>query len=201
MSNKVLIVTGDGAEVLEVYYPYFRLLEEGYEAVIASPAKKVLNTVVHDFIDGWDTYTEKPAHQLPSHIGFADVDPSEYAGLIIPGGRAPEYIRMNAELPRIVQHFLDADKPVGAICHGAQVFLALEDQSYFQGRTMTCYTATRPEIERLGALYAEDTLHTDGKLVSGHAWPDLPGFMREFLRLCREDRAARSAAEDESLAV
>lgn len=199
MSNKVLIVTGDGAEVLEVYYPYFRLLEEGYEAVIASPIKKVLNTVVHDFIDGWDTYTEKPAHQLPSQIGFADVNPAEYAGLIIPGGRAPEYIRMNPELPRIVQHFLDEDKPVGSICHGAQVFLTLEDTSYFEGRTMTCYTATRPDVERLGAIYASETLHTDRKLVSGHAWPDLPGFMREFLQLIRMEEASRS--QDESLTV
>lgn len=200
MSNKVLILTGDGAEVLEVYYPYYRLLEEGYEAVIASPTKKVLNTVVHDFVEGWETYTEKPAHGLTSHIAFEDVNPADYLGLVIPGGRAPEYIRLNPELPRIVQHFLDADKPVGAICHGAQVFLALEDKSYFQDRTLTCYIATKPEIERLGAIYADGTLHTDGKLVSGHAWPDLPGFMREFLKLCRQETSGSQAA-DESLAV
>ena len=98
MSKKVLIVTGDGAEVLEVYYPYYRLLEEGYEAVIASPTKKVLHTVVHDFIEGWETFSEKPAHLLPSHLAFADVDPAEYIGLIIPGGRAPEYIRSDDQV-------------------------------------------------------------------------------------------------------
>lgn len=199
MPNKVLIVTGDGAEVLEVYYPYYRLLEEGYDAVIASPTKKVLNTVVHDFVEGWETYTEKPAHQLPSHIAFADVNPADYIGLVIPGGRAPEYIRTNAELPRIVRHFLEEDKPVAAICHGAQVFLALEDASYFEGRTMTCYNAVRPDVERLGAIYAPETLHTDRKLVSGHAWPDLPGFMREFLKLVRQEEASRAA--DGTLAV
>ncbi|MCK9859476.1 DJ-1/PfpI family protein [Paenibacillus sp. ATY16] len=198
MSNKVLIVTGDAAEVLEVYYPYYRLLEEGYEAVIASPTQKTLHTVCHDFIEGWDTYTEKPAHQLQSHLGFADVDPSEYAAIIIPGGRAPEYIRGNAELPRILQHFIDADKPIGAICHGAQVFLSLPDYSYFNGRTMTAYNASRLEVERLGACYADETLHVDGKLVTGHAWPDLPGFMREFLKLVRED-AATTEADAEAL--
>jgi protease I len=181
MSKKVLIVTGDGAEVLEVYYPYYRLLEEGYEAVIASPTKKVLHTVVHDFIEGWETFSEKPAHLLPSHLAFADVDPAEYIGLIIPGGRAPEYIRSNESLPRVLQHFLDADKPVGAICHGAQVFAALKEKRYFEGRTMTAYNACRLDVEQLGATYAADTLHVDGNLVSGHAWPDLPGFMREFI--------------------
>ncbi|WP_274648646.1 DJ-1/PfpI family protein [Paenibacillus humicola] len=183
MSKKVLIVTGDAAEVLEVYYPYYRVLEEGYEAVIAAPVKKVLHTVVHDFVDGWETYTEKPAHLLPAHIAFADVEPADYDGLIIPGGRAPEYIRSDVNLPRILSHFLENGKPVGAICHAAQVFAALKDTSFFEGRTMTAYTACRLDVERLGATYAKDTLHVDGKLVTGHAWPDLPGFMREFLRL------------------
>lgn len=183
MSRKILIVTGDAAEVLEVYYPYFRVLEEGYEAVIASPTKKVLRTVVHDFVEGWETYTEKPGHQLPSQIAFADVNPAEYDGVIIPGGRAPEYIRNHEHLPRILSHFLEQDKPVGAICHAAQVFAALKDTEYFKGRTMTAYNACRPDVEHLGAAYTTETLHVDGKLVTGHAWPDLPGFMREFLKL------------------
>lgn len=113
------------------------------------------------------------------------MDPSEYDGLIIPGGRAPEYIRSDADVPRIITHFLEADKPVGAICHAAQVFVSLPDYSYFKGRTMTAYTACRPDIERLGAAFGPDTLHVDGKLVTGHAWPDLPGFMREFLKLLK----------------
>lgn len=183
MSKRVLILTGDGAEVLEVYYPYFRVQEEGYEAVIAAPRKKTLNTVCHDFVDGWDTYTEKPAHQLAAHISFADVAPGDYDALIIPGGRAPEFIRNDPDLPRIVQHFLDADKPVGAICHGAQVFLALPNRSVFEGRTLSAYNACKLEVESLGAQYASGTLHVDGTIVSGHAWPDLPGFMREFLNL------------------
>ncbi|MEI7024234.1 DJ-1/PfpI family protein [Paenibacillus sp. y28] len=185
MSKKILILTGDAAEVLELYYPYYRILEEGYEAVIASPAKKTLHTVVHDFVEDWETYTEKPAHRIASHLAFADVSPAEYDGLIIPGGRAPEYIRLDANVPRILQHFLEQDKPVGAICHAAQVFAALKDTAYFQGRTMTAYQACRLDVEKLGAAYAADTLHVDGRLVTGHAWPDLPGFMREFLKLLK----------------
>lgn len=185
MSKSILIVTGDAAEVLEVYYPYYRVLEEGYEAVIAAPVKKVLHTVVHDFVEGWETYTEKPAHLLPAHVSFAEVNPADYDGLIIPGGRAPEYIRSNKHLPAILSHFLETNKPIGAICHAALVFSALKDTAYFEGKTMTAYTACRFDVEQLGAKYGEQTLHVDGQLVSGHAWPDLPGFMREFLKLLK----------------
>ncbi|MRG85008.1 DJ-1/PfpI family protein [Salinibacillus xinjiangensis] len=185
MSKKVLLITGDAVEALEVYYPYFRLLEAGYEAVIASPEKKALNTVIHDFI-GWDTYTERQGYLLESHVAFKDVDPTEYDGLVIPGGRAPEYIRLDENVPSIVNHFLESNKPVGAICHAVQVLSALQDKGYFEGKTMTAYTACKPDVENLGANYASETLHVDGKLVSGHAWPDLPGFMREFIKLIEE---------------
>ncbi|TBL77679.1 DJ-1/PfpI family protein [Paenibacillus thalictri] len=184
MSKKILLITGDAVEALEVYYPYYRVLEEGYEAVIASPKKKVLRTVIHDF-EGWDTYTEKPGYQLESHVSFEEVDPFQFDGLIIPGGRAPEYIRLDPKVQSIVGHFLETGKPVGAICHAVLVLGALKNSTYFEGRTMTAYTACRPDVENLGATYASETLHVDGNIVSGHAWPDLPGFMREFLRLIR----------------
>ncbi|TDF92830.1 DJ-1/PfpI family protein [Paenibacillus piri] len=184
MSKKILIITGDAVEALEVYYPYYRVLEEGYEATLASPTKKVLRTVIHDF-EGWDTYTEKPGYQLESHISFADVDPAKYDGLIIPGGRAPEYIRLDENIPRIVGHFFEAGKPVGAICHAALVLNALKNNQYFEGRTLSAYTACRFDVEALGAKFTTETLYVDGNIVSGHAWPDLPGFMREFIRLVR----------------
>jgi len=184
LAKKVLIVTGDAVEALEVYYPYYRLLEEGYEAVIASPEKKVLHTVVHDFV-GWDTYTEKPGYLLESHVAFSDVDPEEYDGLIIPGGRAPEYIRLDENMPRILGHFIEHDKPIGAICHAVLALSVVADQSYFKGKTMTAYTACSPDVKNLGAEYTAETLCVDGNLVSGHAWPDLPGFMREFIKLLK----------------
>jgi protease I len=182
MSKKVLIVTGDAVEALEVYYPYYRLLEEGFDAVIASPEKKVLHTVVHDFV-GWETYTEKPGYLLESHVSFKDVDPADFDGLLIPGGRAPEYIRLDENMPRILNHFIETNKPIGAICHAVLALASADDKSYFEGKTMTAYTACSLDVRNLGAHYTTETLHVDDKLVSGHAWPDLPGFMREFLRL------------------
>src|SRR5699024_8493752 len=93
MSKNILIVAGDAVEALEIYYPYYRCLEEGFDVTIASPSVKTLYTVSHDFIEGKETYIEQPAYGLQSHKAFADIDPSQYDGLIIPGGRAPEYIR------------------------------------------------------------------------------------------------------------
>src|SRR5271155_2318546 len=95
---KVLLVTGDGAESLEVMYPYQRLTEEGYQVDIAAPSVKKLQFVVHDFTDGFDTYTEKPGYTWPADVAFADVDPADYVALVIPGGRAPEYIRNDPDV-------------------------------------------------------------------------------------------------------
>lgn len=178
MSKKVLIVAGDAVEALEIYYPYYRCLEEGYEVTIAAPNAKVLNTVVHDFED-WETYTEKRGYQIQASVAFADVNPQEFDGLIIPGGRAPEHIRLNENLPGIVSHFFQENKPIAVVCHGSLVFTTLKDQ--LMGREMTAYIACKPEVESFGAKYISETLHEDGNLVSGHAWPDLPGLMKAFI--------------------
>ncbi|MGE5704565.1 MAG: DJ-1/PfpI family protein [Clostridia bacterium] len=183
MNKKVLIVTGDAVEALEVFYPYFRCLEEGFETVIAAPTKKTLHTVCHDFEAHSETYTEKPAYQLQAHVSFAEVDPAEYDGLIIPGGRAPEYIRLNEHLKPIVAHFFEQNKPVASICHGSQVLTLVKE--HLREKQMTAYQACRPDVEACGAIYRTETLYVDGQLVSGHAWPDLPGFMREFIRLLK----------------
>ncbi|GAA4722955.1 DJ-1/PfpI family protein [Brevibacillus fulvus] len=183
MSKKVLLVTGDAVEALEVFYPYYRCLEEGFEAVIASPTKKTLYTVCHDFVAGVETYTEKPAYQLDSHVSFAEVNPAEFDGLIIPGGRAPEYIRLNEALKPIVAHFFEAGKPVAAICHGSQVLTLVKE--YLQDKQLTAYQACRPDVEACGAIYQTETVYVHDQLVSAHAWPDLPGFMREFIKLLK----------------
>ena len=122
---KVLILTGDAAESLEVMYPYQRLLEEGYQVDIAAPPTvKKLQFVVHDFVDGYDTYTEKPGYTWPADVAFADVNPADYVALVIPGGRAPEYIRNDPDVQRIVRHFMEGDQPVAQLCHAPQVLAA-----------------------------------------------------------------------------
>ena len=111
---KVLILTGDAAESLEVMYPYQRLREEGYEVHIAAPSKKKLHFVVHDFEPGYDTYTEKPGYSWDADVAFADVDPSQYAAMVVPGGRAPEYIRNHPDCLRIVLELLREGETRGA---------------------------------------------------------------------------------------
>ncbi|KXG08871.1 DJ-1/PfpI family protein [Anoxybacillus rupiensis] len=181
MSKNVLIVAGDAVEALEIYYPYYRLLEEGYQVTIAAPKKKKLHTVVHDFAN-WDTYVEKQGYLIEAQAAFADIDPNDYDGLVIPGGRAPEYIRLDADLQRIVRHFFEANKPIAAICHASLIFETMPD--VVKGRSLTAYIACKPGMEALGATYVSDrTIHVDQNLVSAHAWPDLPIFMREFIRL------------------
>ena len=111
---RIIILTGDAAETLEVFYPYHRLQEAGFEVDIAAPTKKKLQFVVHDFVDGYDTYTEKPGHCWDADIAFADVNPDDYVAAVIPGGRAPEYIRNNEDAKRIVRAFFDRQSPVAA---------------------------------------------------------------------------------------
>ena len=192
---KVLILTGDAAESLEVMYPYQRLLEEGYEVEIAAPSKKKLQFVVHDFVDGYDTYTEKPGYTWDADLAFSDVAPSDYAALVIPGGRAPEYIRNDPDFTRIVKHFFSDEKPVAQLCHAP---LALASAGVLEGRRTAAYPALQPDMEAVGAEFVDGAGVVDGAMVSARAWPDHPEWMREFVRLLRE-RAP--VAEREAVAV
>lgn len=180
MSKKVLIVTGDAVEALEAYYPYYRCLEEGFKATIASPTDtKVLHTVVHDFED-WQTFTEKRGYQLEAHASFEQIDPEQYDALIIPGGRAPEHIRLHKDFARIASHFFQQDKPIMILCHASVALTVIADE--IKGREMTAYFACRPEVEAAGAKYIETRFHVDRNLISGHAWNDLPSLMKEFVK-------------------
>jgi protease I len=180
---KVLMLTGDAAESLEVMYPYQRLLEEGYEVDIAAPSKKKLQFVVHDFVDGFDTYTEKPGYTWDADLAFSDVEPSDYSAVVIPGGRAPEYIRNDPDFDRIVRHFFSEEKPVAQLCHAP---LALASAGVLEGRRTAAYPALQPDMEAAGAEYVDSAGVVDGTMVSARAWPDHPEWMREFIRMLRE---------------
>jgi protease I len=180
---KVLLLTGDAAESLEVMYPYQRLLEEGYEVDIAAPTKKKLQFVVHDFVDGFDTYTEKLGYTWDADLAFADVDPADYAALVIPGGRAPEYIRNDDDVKRIIRHFFDDSKPVAELCHAP---LTLAAAGVLEGRRTAAYPALEADIQAAGAEFVDGAGVVDGVLVSARAWPDHPEWMREFVRILRE---------------
>ena len=182
---KVLIIAGDGVEAQEIFYPYWRLKEEGFEVHVAAPSKKeALFTVVHDFEPGWETYTEKPGYRFVwIDKAFKDVNPEEYDGLVIPGGRAPEFIRTYPELEKIVKHFFEKNKPVAAICHGP---LVLNAYGLLKGRKVTSYIAVKSDLVVAGAQWEDKEVVVDGNLVTSRAWPDLPAWMREFIKLLKK---------------
>jgi deglycase len=182
---KVLILTGDAAESLEVMYPYQRLREEGYDVEIAAPSRKRLQFVVHDFVDGFDTYTEKPGYTWPADLAFADVDPGQYAALVIPGGRAPEYIRLDADVRRITEYFFEQDLPVGTICHGPQVPAVY---GLLRGRKTAAFPPLWGDMENAGAILVDAPDVVDGNMVSCRGWPDMPEWSRAFMNVL--ERAA-----------
>jgi len=182
---RILVIGGDAAEALEVLYPYFSLLEEGWTVHIAAPKKEKFHTVVHDFEPGWDTYTEKPGYLWQADLTFDEVRPEEYDGLVIPGGRLPEYIRLYPKVQEIVKHFMHEGKPVAAICHAPLVLLAAAPDR-LRGRKMTSYIAVKPDVVNAGAEWQDKEVVVDGNLVTSRAWPDNPAWMREFKKLVRE---------------
>jgi len=180
MADKILILTGDAAETLEVFYPYHRLQEAGYEVHIDAPSKKKLQFVVHDFVDGFDTYTEKLGHTWDADVAFADVDPADYVAIVVPGGRAPEYIRNDADAQRIVRHFFSENSPVAATCHGP---LLLAAAGVLEGRTSSAYPALAVDVTTVGGVFEGGGGVVDGNLVTARAWPDNGTWMKAFLEV------------------
>jgi deglycase len=164
-------------------YPYQRLREEGYEVHIAAPSKKKLHFVVHDFEPGYDTYTEKPGYSWDADVAFADVDPSQYAAMVVPGGRAPEYIRNNPDCLRIVRDFFEKEKPAAQLCHAPLVLMAA---GVLKGKRTAAYPALEPEIKAAGAQCVNSEAVIDGAMVSARAWPDHPAWMREFVPVLKQ---------------
>jgi protease I len=177
-------LTGDAVETHELYYPFCRLKEAGIEVTVAAPTKKdALFTVVHDFEPGWETVSEKPGYRfLMVDAAFKDIKPEEYHGLILPGGRAPEYMRMCPDLEPLIKHFFEADKPVAAMCHGV---LLIAKFGLARGRKMTAFSIISPDLEQAGAEYCDQEVAIDGNLVTSRTYFDLPAFMRESLKLLK----------------
>ncbi len=180
---KLLMLAGDYVEDYEIMVPYQALSMLGYRVDVVCPGKKAGETVltaIHDF-EGAQTYSEKPGHAFTLTADFDAIDTDDYLGLIVPGGRAPEYLRLNARVLDIVRAF--ADRPLAAICHGAQLLAAA---GVIRGRTVSAYPACRPEVELAGGTYADIAVTdavTDGELVSAPAWPAHPAWLAQFLKV------------------
>lgn len=185
MAKRILMLVGDFVEDYEVMVPFQALWMVGHEVHAVCPDKEsgdAVRTAVHDF-EGDQTYSEKPGHNFTLNATFAEIDPAAYDALVIPGGRAPEYIRLNESVLAIVRHFDEAKKPIAAVCHGAQLLAAA---GVLGGRRCSAYPACRPEIEAAGGAYAEvpiDDVHVDGNLVTAPAWPAHPRWLAAFLEL------------------
>jgi protease I len=186
---KVLIPIGDAAEAMDTMYPYFRVREDGYEAVVAGPEKRVYPLVMHEIPPGWDITRESASYHLAAQIAFRDVDPEEYTGLFLTGGRAPEYLRYDENLIRIVQHFFEAGKPVAVVCHGAEIVAAAR---VIEGKPMATVPKCKLDIELCGATFVNEGCVRAGNMVSGRTWHDQHLYMPEFMRMMAEASAHAS---------
>ena len=184
-AKKILMLVGDFVEDYEVMVPFQALSMVGHAVHAVCPGKKEgekVRTAVHDF-EGDQTYSEKPGHNFALNATFADVKPEDYDALVIPGGRSPEYIRLDAAVIEMVKHFSQKDKPIAAICHGAQVLAAA---GVLVGRACSAYPAVGPDVTRSGGTYVDipvDKAHVDGKLVTAPAWPAHPDWLAKFLKV------------------
>ena len=182
-ARKILMIVGDYVEDYEVMVPFQALQMVGHEVHAVCPDKAAgeqVRTAVHDF-DGAQTYSEKPGHNFILNADFAGLDPGHYDALVVPGGRAPEYLRLNEAVLEMVRHFSEYDKPIAAICHGAQLLAAA---GAIEGRACTAYPAVAPEVRSAGGRWVEtpiDGVQVDGTLVTAPAWPAHPRWLAAFL--------------------
>jgi len=183
MGKKLLMLVGDFGEDYEIMVPFQALQMVGHEVHAICPDKEAgetVKTAIHDF-EGDQTYTEKPGHNFELNATFDAIDETQYDALVVPGGRAPEYLRLHDRVLEITQHFFAANKPVASICHGLQILAAA---GVLDGRTCTAYPACGPEVSRAGGTFVEhaaDEVEVDGNLVTAPAWPAHPAWLAAFL--------------------
>jgi protease I len=191
MIGRVLIPIGDAAEAMDTLYPLYRVREDGFEAVVSGPKARVYRLVMHEIPPGWDITRESPSYHLAATVAFCDVDPADYSGLFLTGGRAPEYIRYDPDLLRIVRHFFAQEKPVAAVCHGAEILAAA---NVISGKRLATVAKCQLDVELCGGAFVNEGCVRDGNLVSGRTWHDQHKYMREFMRMLRE-QARREGVE------
>jgi len=189
--TRVLMLTGDAGEGMEIWYIIQRLKEAGIPCVVAAPSRRTLKSVVHDFEPDWDAYTEKPGYRVPVDLAFSEVRPEEFDAVVLPGGRAPEYIRDDPHVQRALRHFVDSGKLVGLMCHGTQVATAIRS---VQGRRVTGYPPLKTDIENAGGVFVDAEVVIDGNFISSRGWPDLHAFMREVVAVLTAPAGARELA-------
>ena len=189
VAKKVLIPIGDATEVMDTLYPIFRVPEDGFEAVVAGPEARLYHGVLHEIPPTapgepkWDITRESPAYHIRATVAFKDVNPDEYCGLFVSGGRAPEYLRYDQDLLRLTRHFFEAGKPVAIVCHGIEILTAA---GVIADRTLTTVAKCKLDVEQGGGTYVNQSFVIDGNLISARTWHDNSVLMREFMRMLKE---------------
>jgi protease I len=187
--KNILLVIGDASEVLDTMYPLFRLREAGYQVLVAGPEKRVYHLVQHDTAADWDITIESPGYRLAADIAFRDVRPEEYAGLVLSGGRAPEYLRYDEDLLRIVRFLHEHRRPIASVCHGIEI---LATAGVIKGRRVTTVKKCRFDAEVCGGTFVDAEVVVDGHLVCARTWHDNPAWMREYVNLLHQSNGSRS---------
>jgi len=184
--SKVLFPIGDAAEAMDTLYPYYRVREDGLEAIVAAPERRIYPLVAHEIPPGWDITRELPSYHLASNIAFSEVDPEEYSGLFLTGGRAPEYLRYDRDLIRIVRHFFEREKPVAVVCHGSEIVAAA---GVIEGARMATVAKCRLDIQLCGATYVNEGCVRWRNMVSGRTWHDQHLYMPVFMQMVAAESA------------
>lgn len=191
--NKVLMPIGDATEALDTFYPFFRLPEDGFEVVVAGPEARLYHSVLHeippDSTVPWDITQERPGYFIRATVAFRDLNPDDYCGIFISGGRAPEYIRYDQDLLRVVREINAAGKPIASVCHGVEILTAAD---IIQGKNVTTVAKCALDVKQGGGCYVNQPFVIDGNLVSSRTWHDNTVLMREFMRMLREYKSAQS---------
>ncbi len=175
--EKVLVVVGDGAEVIDTMVPFYRL-QEDYHVDVAAPRVRAYHMVQHHHTPDWDITIETPGYDIESNIAFADVNAEDYIGLVLPGGRAPEFLRYDADLIAIVRHFFETKKPVASICHGIEILAAAD---VIRGRNVTTIPRCRLDAEAVGAIYVEEGLVVSENLYCCRFKRECAPWMKAFV--------------------
>ncbi len=183
MSEKVLIIVGDASETLDTLYPYYRLQEGGYQPVVAAPHVGKFQMVMHEVKPGWTITKEWEGYTIDAEISFADINPEEYVGIMISGGRAPEYIRYDEDLVRVTRWFVENNKPVASVCHGVEI-LAYAD--CVRGRKMATVPKCQFDLEVCGGIFVNEPCVVDGNIVSGRTYHDNGRYFGAFMKLLEE---------------
>ncbi|MBM3995459.1 MAG: DJ-1/PfpI/YhbO family deglycase/protease [Planctomycetes bacterium] len=176
--KKVLLIIGDAVELLDTMYPYFRVQEAGHQIVVAGPEKRRYHMVQHERPADWDITQETAGYHLASDIAFRDIRPEEYAGIILSGGRAPEYLRYDADLLRAVRWLCENSRTVGSVCHGIEI---LATAGVIKGKKITTVAKCRFDAEIVGAVYVDEPVVVDGNIITARTWHDNHLWMRAFM--------------------